>query len=98
MVQSLAMEKPDEHPVAPGTLVRRSRGERSLLEMAKLLECSESFLSRVERGEKRPGLEHLGRWEAVTSVPGHMFYPELAAMGYARQEADESGTPAPEVG
>ena len=51
-----------------GTLLRRLRGELSLRDITRLTGISSSYLSQLERGEKRPGRSVLKRLAQTYNV------------------------------
>lgn len=87
------MPMSDENLTPAGIAVRVARGDRRQREMAELLGCTPSFLCNVERGRKRPGVDKLARWRAVTGVPPEAFYPELAAAIVPQEDEQASRLP-----
>ena len=72
-----------------GPLLRDLRGERSLRELEEETGIAYSYLSVIERGNKRPGPRVLSRLAAYHDVPLHDL---LDAAGYP-QQANEEGKP-----
>ena len=72
-----------------GPLLRDLRGERSLRDLEEETGIAYSYLSVIERGNKRPGPKVLSRLAAYHDVPLDEL---LGAAGYPPQ-ADEEGKP-----
>ena len=61
-------EDPDFKDVEIGPLLRGLRGNTSLREVRRLAGISNSYLSEIERGERRPGISVLRRLAALYGV------------------------------
>ena len=77
------------HDTEIGPLLRELRGERSLRQLEEETGIAYSYLSIIERGNKRPGPRVLSRLAAYHDVP---LDDLLGAAGYP-QQADEEGKP-----
>ena len=56
------------HDLPIGPLLKRLRGDTSLREVRRLTGISNSYLSEIEKGERRPGTALLKRLAALYSV------------------------------
>ena len=62
------MERPDDpRDEQIGPLLRRLRGETGLREVGRLTGISGSYLSQIERGDRRPGPNVLNAWAPSTA-------------------------------
>ena len=61
-------EETNYHDLAIGPLLKRIRGDTSLREVRRLTGISNSYLSEIEKGERRPGAALLKRLAALYSV------------------------------
>ena len=73
------------HDLEIGPLLRRLRGDTSLREVRRLTGISNSYLSEIEKGERRPGTSLLKRLAALYSVDIHVL---MERAGYLDNEAD----------
>ena len=68
-----------------GPLLRKLRGDTSLREVRRLAGISNSYLSEIERGERRPGTNLLKRLAALYSVDVEHL---MRSAGYLDNEGD----------
>ena len=68
-----------------GPLLRKLRGDTSLREVRRLAGISNSYLSEIERGERRPGTNLLKRLAALYSVDVEHL---MRTAGYLDNEGD----------
>ena len=61
-------DESDYRETAIGPLLKRLRGSTSLREVRRLVGISNSYLSEIERGERRPGISVLRRLAALYGV------------------------------
>ncbi len=73
------------HDLEIGPLLRRLRGDMSLREVRRVTGISNSYLSEIEKGERRPGTNLLKRLAALYSVDIHVL---MERAGYLDNEAD----------
>jgi transcriptional regulator with XRE-family HTH domain len=59
---------------------RKEKG-KSLQALATDLECTQSFLSQIELGEKQPSLGMAARLQRVTGLPMESFLKEQIGEG-----------------
>ena len=69
-----------------GPMLRRLRGGTSLREIQRLTGISNSYLSQIEKGERRPGPKVLRRLAALYGVG---VQPLLQKAGYLEAEGEE---------
>ena len=75
-----------------GPLLRRLRGNTSLREVRRLTGISNSYLSEIEKGDRRPGTNLLKRLAALYSVDVHDL---MKRAGYLDNEGKEETTDEP---
>ena len=75
-----------------GPLLRKLRGETSLREVRRLTGISNSYLSEIERGERRPGTSLLKRLAALYGVDIHHL---MKSAGYLDNEGVEPSSNEP---
>lgn len=71
-----------------GPLLRRLRGRRSLRDVNRLAGVSSSYLSSIERGERRPGRNVIRRLAAAYGVDPESLLERAGHVG-ARPVADD---------
>ena len=71
-----------------GQMLKRLRGETSLRAVQRLTGISNSYLSQIEKGERRPGPRLLKRLAALYGVGVHGL---LRKAGYLETEGEEPG-------
>ena len=81
------------HDLEIGPLLKRLRGDMSLREVRRLTGISNSYLSEIEKGERRPGTSLLKRLAALYSVDVRVL---MERAGYLDNEEDGGGDPADE--
>ena len=64
----------------PLYLWRKQNGDRSLQSLADEVDCTPSFLSQIELGEKQPSLSMAARLQRATGLPMDAFLKEGAAQ------------------
>ena len=69
-----------------GPMLRRLRGGTSLREIQRLTGISNSYLSQIEKGERRPGPRVLRRLAALYGVG---VQPLLLKAGFLESEGEE---------
>ena len=69
-----------------GQMLKRLRGETSLRAVQRLTGISNSYLSQIEKGERRPGPRLLKRLAALYGVGVHGL---LRKAGYLETEGEE---------
>ncbi len=74
------------HDLEIGPLLKRLRGNMSLREVRRLTGISNSYLSEIEKGERRPGTNLLKRLAALYSVDIHVL---MERAGYLDNEDDQ---------
>ena len=74
------------HELEIGPLLKRLRGNTSLREVRRLTGISNSYLSEIEKGERRPGTNLLKRLAALYSVDVHVL---MERAGYLDNERGE---------
>ena len=80
------------HDLEIGPLLRRLRGDTSLREVRRLTGISNSYLSEIEKGDRRPGTNLLKRLAVLYSVDVHDL---MKRAGYLDNEGDEPPTDEP---
>ena len=70
-----------------GTLLRRLRGELSLRDVNRLSGVSSSYLSQIERGERRPGRNLVNKLATVYNVDAQQL---MRRAGHTGQPAPNS--------
>ena len=73
------------HDLEIGPLLKRLRGGTSLREVRRLTGVSNSYLSEIEKGERRPGTNLLKRLAALYSVDVRVL---MERAGYLDNEGD----------
>lgn len=79
-------EGTDYHEEELGPMLRRLRGGMSLREIQRLTGISNSYLSQIEKGERRPGPRVLRRLAALYGVG---VQPLLQKAGFLEAEGEE---------
>ena len=77
------------HDLEIGPLLKRLRGDMSLREVRRLTGVSNSYLSEIEKGERRPGTNLLKRLAALYSVDVRVL---MERAGFLDNE-DDGGDP-----
>ena len=80
-------EDTDNGGLEIGPLLRRLRGDISLREVRRLSGISNSYLSEIERGERRPGVNLLKRLAALYGVDVKRL---LRSAGYLDNEEGQT--------
>ena len=75
-----------------GPLLRKLRGETSLREVRRLTGISNSYLSEIERGERRPGTSLIKRLAALYGVDIRHL---MKSAGYLDNEGGEPSSNEP---
>ncbi len=78
-------EDTDYNDLEIGPLLKRLRGNTSLREVRRITGISNSYLSEIEKGERRPGTSLLKRLAALYSVDIHVL---MERAGYLDNEED----------
>ncbi len=78
------------HDLEIGPLLKRLRGDMSLREVRRLTGVSNSYLSEIEKGERRPGTNLLKRLAALYSVDVRVL---MERAGFLDNEVDGEGDP-----
>ena len=80
------------HDLAIGPLLKRLRGELSLRQVRRLTGISNSYLSEIEKGERRPGANLLKRLATLYSVDVRVLMERAGHLDNEREEdaANES--------
>ena len=78
------------HDLEIGPLLKRLRGDMSLREVRRLTGVSNSYLSEIEKGERRPGTNLLKRLAALYSVDVRVL---MERAGFLDNEEDGGGDP-----
>jgi len=73
-----------------GPLLRRLRGDLSLRDVNRLTGVSGSYLSQIERGERRPGPNLLNKLSTIYNVDAHALLKRAGHLGDPDPSADES--------
>ena len=76
-----------------GTMLKRLRGSHSLRDVQRYTGISGSYLSQIERGDRRPGPSVLKRLSSLYDVPVH---PLLKKAGYLDDQRDQENPDADE--
>ena len=69
-----------------GAMLKRLRGTHSLRDVQRYTGISGSYLSQIERGDRRPGPSVLKRLSSLYDVPVH---PLLKKAGYLDEQRDQ---------
>ncbi len=76
-----------------GAMLKRLRGSHSLRDVQRYTGISGSYLSQIERGDRRPGPSVLKRLSSLYDVPVH---PLLKKAGYLDDQRDQENPDADE--
>ena len=76
-----------------GAMLKRLRGNHSLRDVQRYTGISGSYLSQIERGDRRPGPSVLKRLSSLYDVPVH---PLLKKAGYLDDQRDQESPDADE--
>ena len=76
-----------------GAMLKRLRGTHSLRDVQRYTGISGSYLSQIERGDRRPGPSVLKRLSSLYDVPVH---PLLKKAGYLDDQRDQENPDADE--
>ena len=76
-----------------GVMLKRLRGTHSLRDVQRYTGISGSYLSQIERGDRRPGPSVLKRLSSLYDVPVH---PLLKKAGYLDDQRDQENPDADE--
>ena len=76
-----------------GAMLKRLRGNHSLRDVQRYTGISGSYLSQIERGDRRPGPSVLKRLSSLYDVPVH---PLLKKAGYLDDQRDQENPDADE--
>ena len=88
------MNAPDEREVLDGNeeigpLLKRLRGEHSLRDVQRLTGVSGSYLSLVERGDRRPGPNLLNKLAILYGVDANHLHRRAGRLGGGGPRDDE---------
>ncbi len=73
-----------------GPLLRRLRGDLSLRDVNRLTGVSGSYLSQIERGDRRPGPNLLNKLSTIYNVDGHALLKRAGHLGDPDPTADQA--------
>ena len=81
------------HDLEIGPLLKRLRGDMSLREVRRVTGISNSYLSEIEKGERRPGTNLLKRLATLYSVDIHVLMERAGYLDNEGEDADPADDP-----
>ena len=72
-----------------GLLLRRLRGDLSLRDVTRRIGVSSSYLSQIERGDRKPGSNIIGKLSAVYNVDAQELMKRAERAGRPDPNSDE---------
>ena len=72
-----------------GLLLRRLRGDLSLRDVTRRIGVSSSYLSQIERGDRKPGSNIIGKLSAVYNVDAQELMKRAERAGRLDPNSDE---------